>query len=440
MWLVRRLVRLLLRIFYRRIEVVGLEHVPARGPLLVVANHGNGGIDGTLVMTTIPRRLAVLAKAPLFRNPVVGALLRHFGAIPVHRPQDATTPRGRPDNAAMFSDAFATLSCGGGLLIFPEGTSHTDPMLRPVRTGAARIALGTGARDLTILPVGLTYDAPRTFRGGHALVAIGEPLVAGAPVGAGVDDEEAVRALTERIAAALRRQIVEAEDRDTLRLADLVERLWRDETSEPSTAARVEWVRRALNAARYVGERDPARLAAFRRAVEEYARDVGPAGDVEERYPASAVLRYTLRESAALGLSLPLALVGLALNVVPYRLTGRLVRGASVDEDMEASFKLGIGAALFPLAWSAEAVIVWLVGGPVALLAFLVVLIPSTVLALAWDERRARVRRDVGSFTRFLLRPDLHARLVARRRALIAELRALADAVPPEILTGEARS
>ena len=39
----RALVRLMLRIFFRRIEVVGLEHVPARGPLLVVATHGNGG-------------------------------------------------------------------------------------------------------------------------------------------------------------------------------------------------------------------------------------------------------------------------------------------------------------------------------------------------------------------------------------------------------------
>ena len=64
--LLRALARLLLTIFYRRIEVVGLEHLPARGPVIVVANHHNGAIDSALLLSMIPRPLAIIAQAPLF--------------------------------------------------------------------------------------------------------------------------------------------------------------------------------------------------------------------------------------------------------------------------------------------------------------------------------------------------------------------------------------
>ncbi|HYB41337.1 MAG TPA: 1-acyl-sn-glycerol-3-phosphate acyltransferase, partial [Candidatus Methylomirabilis sp.] len=74
--IVRFLARLLLGLFYRRIEVVGGEHIPHSGPLIIAANHHNALVDPMLVMAAIPRSLTILAAAPLFRNPVMGPLLR----------------------------------------------------------------------------------------------------------------------------------------------------------------------------------------------------------------------------------------------------------------------------------------------------------------------------------------------------------------------------
>ncbi len=175
--------RFLAGLFYRRVEVAGLERVPLSGPLIVAANHHQGLMDGILLTAALPRRLCPIAKAPLFRYPVIGQLARLAGAIPVHRRQDSG---GRAaDNQAMFGAAERALGQGAAILIFPEGGSQPEPALMPLRTGTARLVLGSGwvaDRELrrpaatTLLPVGLMFHEPGTFRVGTALVLIGEPV------------------------------------------------------------------------------------------------------------------------------------------------------------------------------------------------------------------------------------------------------------------------
>src|SRR2546430_13974837 len=87
--LVRGFVRLLLWLFYRRVDVVGAERIPSRGPLIIVANHHNSLVDPMLIMGTFPRRITAVAKAPLFRHPLIGPFLRAVGALPVHRREEA---------------------------------------------------------------------------------------------------------------------------------------------------------------------------------------------------------------------------------------------------------------------------------------------------------------------------------------------------------------
>src|SRR3989449_940863 len=136
----RALFALILRIFFRRIEVSGAERVPPHGAVIFVVNHPSGLIDPAFLLCLAPRRVSLLAKAPLFRMPVIGFFCRAFEAIPVHRRQDAGSDPAQ--NRETFDTARAVLARGGAIAIFPEGTSHSDPKLRPVKTGAARIAFG----------------------------------------------------------------------------------------------------------------------------------------------------------------------------------------------------------------------------------------------------------------------------------------------------------
>src|ERR1041384_2099655 len=155
--LLSSLLRLAIRIFFRRVEIVGAERVPAQGPVVFVLNHPNGLIDPAVLLCLAPRRVSFLAKAPLFRMPLVGLWCRAFDAIPVHRKQDPGAEMTR--NRETFDAARGVLVRGGAIALFPEGTSHSDPKLKPLKTGAARIALGAAAAlpqdlPLTIVPAG----------------------------------------------------------------------------------------------------------------------------------------------------------------------------------------------------------------------------------------------------------------------------------------------
>ena len=142
--LVRTLSRVLLKLFYDRIDVVGAEHVPATGPLIVAANHHNSVVDAMLLLAVIPRRLRTLAKAPLFNHPLIGPFLRLMGAlrstvarrrgtIPRAMPLCSPPRRQRSAPAGRSSSSRRGDSAGAR----PPGDPHRHGAHTPRRGGAS---------------------------------------------------------------------------------------------------------------------------------------------------------------------------------------------------------------------------------------------------------------------------------------------------------------
>lgn len=430
--LVRVVAVLLLWLFYRRIETIHAERIPATGPVVIAANHHNALVDAMLIVASVPRRITPLAKAPLFRHPLIGPFLRLVGAVRVHRRVDGADPR---ENAAMFAAAVAALRAGGALLIFPEGTSQPRPMLMPLRTGAARIVLCAAADGVSValVPVGLVFDEPGTFRAGSALLSVGPPVATDEVRRQyGEAPERAVRALTERLAEAIRAQIVEAEDHHTLELLGTLERAWRHERGEPGrveAAASLAWRRDVMGAARALAERAPGRVAAFRHHLERYAERLRESGlrdgQLGQRYTARMVTRYALSNALNLAVMLPLALAGMVAHAVPYALTDLVARRLMDTAEEEATNKMAAGLVLYPVSWLVEGWLVWRWAGGRALAVFAVLLLPCGLVALAWRERLSRVRRQARAFGRFLVDRQREHGLLAERRALVEEAEAL---------------
>jgi 1-acyl-sn-glycerol-3-phosphate acyltransferase len=205
------LARLLALGFFRRIEVEGAEHLPERGrPALFTVSHLNGFVDPVVFVAGVRRFPRFVAKRTLWKVWPAVPLLRLAGVIPVARRQDTTDTS---SNVSSFAACHRALAKGQSVAIFPEGTTHDRLELSPIRTGAARIALGAraqGVAGIAIVPVGILYENKFRLRS-RALVRIGPPidldhvaggLVPGRPAG-GEDDHDAVHALTDDLAERL---------------------------------------------------------------------------------------------------------------------------------------------------------------------------------------------------------------------------------------------
>ena len=430
------LARFVLGVFFRRVEVVGSERLPSKGPLVVVANHLNGLIDPLFLLGTLRLPVRFLGKSTLWRIPVLGFLLRQAQAIPVYRRQDPGVDPER--NLETFARCHELLAAGGMIALFPEGVSHDEPGLQPLKTGAARIALESeqrfGPLGVRILPVGLTFSAKTRFRS-RALVVVGEPIDPEPERRAATSDPAAAaRALTARIDEGLRRVTLNHETWEEARLVERAADLFRAaEDGLPASRALADEFRlqqALLAGSESLAPRHPGRLAALAEAVAGYDRLLRVAGVRDEHvaaaYPLGEVAAFVARSLAAMLLRLPVALVGAVANVVPYQLA-RLASSWVRDEaDQISTYKVYPSLLLYPATWIAEAVAMGHAAGPWAGLATLLLAPATGWVALRTFEDQLRLARETRVFLLLHTRRGLWRELRGRREAIRQELAALA--------------
>lgn len=334
-----RLFRFMIEVFYRRVEVAGLEHVPRDAPVIFAVNHPNGLIDPLFVLCYAPREVSFLAKAPLFRYPLIGWFARLFDSIPVYRKQDNVTG----SNEETFARAREILNRGGGVAIFPEGTTHSDARLRELKTGAARIALGASLPDLVIVPVGI-YSAKGTFRS-DVLVLYGAPLK--------VTAQQTVEELTGDIERGLAEVTLQADSRAALELVEHAENIFSDRTGVTDEfALRKQFV----EGYHYLCEHDPERLARLSSEVTRFAEELRRA----KLEPHELVLRFRASTIVRVIVQLPVAAAGALLNYPTYRLVGFLAkRFARGETELMATIKFIGSLLLYPLTWLAYAIVAY---------------------------------------------------------------------------------
>ena len=323
-------IRILARVFFRRIEIAGA--VPPGVPIIFAVNHPNALIDPLFLLCFAPRPVSFLAKAPLFRTFFIGWFVRAFDSIPVYRKQDNVSTS---SNRETFAKARSILASGGAVALFPEGTTHSDPKLRELKSGAARIALGASIR-VFVIPTGLYYTSKQTFRS-SALMLFGDPIaVDPQPVDeAGEPPAAAVEALTERIEAALAEVTLQAESHDALDLIARAERIFSAGT-RLTLAQELELRKRFVEGYAYFCEHDPERVQRLAAAITQI--DPPP---------------RTGRVRARFLFLLPLGFIGAIIHWPVYRLIDLIAKRQ--DTEMAATVKFIGGMVLYPLWWIAIA-------------------------------------------------------------------------------------
>lgn len=437
--LVRFVLVALVRLFYPRIELEGREKVPTTGPVIFLANHPNGLVDPLIVQIASGRRCSFLGKSTLFNNPIFRVLMAAFDGIPVYRAKDVGQGGGdMSQNEKTFSLCRQRLAKSGAIALFPEGVSHSDPHLKPLKTGAARIALSAEAENnfglgLMIVPVGLYYEQKAIFRS-RVVARVGQVIDVRTFAEKYRENERStVEELTDSIRDCLEDVVLQAETKELLEgVARIAVFTAEDESARDDLGEQTDRAQQLLDGYRQLQMREPEKLNQIVSHAQAYMRILRALGVSDPwavevgRVGLGAVIRTSLK----LVFLFPFALIGALLAWVPYRLTRDIAKWYSKDDDdILGTVKLLGGILFIGSTWIVEAVLAaYFVGWQAALV--LAILAPITGYAsLHFDETTTDAFEALRHLWIRVNNPKIALRLIERRKALANEVASALRAV-----------
>ena len=341
--------------FFRRIEVAGLENVPADGPVIFAGNHPNALMDGFLLIARCGRwPVYFLASARLWEYRLLRPMLAAVGAVPVYRREDHS---GQVDNQDAFDRLYEVIEGGDCVGIFPEGASHVEPQLLKLKTGTARVALTATARGrahVVIVPVGLNYIHRHRFRS-QVFIEFGEPIDIEERWVADfrADEQQAVRALTTVLEDALRRVTVNAPDWSILQFTQTARRLYKPAAARLGPGDYVELNRRFVE--RYLALSDEPEFQAFRKDLEDYQARLELLGLKDHHLRRTITAGYALRKvvlrSLIMFALLPFAIPGAVLHLPVGWVAAYVGERFSYEYDDIATLKVFATILLLPILY-----------------------------------------------------------------------------------------
>ena len=443
--------------YYADVVVQGRERIPSHGPLIITANHPNALVDALVVGTTMHRRVLLTAKATLFENPVLAAVLRVVGVVPLRRAKDERDAAGTI-SASRNSDAFRlvtrALERQGAVLVFPEGISHDEPSLAPLKTGAARMALtaaADGVRGVRILPFGMIFEEKERPRS-RVLVRIDEPidvdewlLAAGEPDATRLtaDIDSAMRRVTLNFAseARARRAIALARALASIAEEPLSVGQARSLATEAELAHRIDKVTDALAGAAPETVRQADALIARVESLEaRFAERHVTLADVHISPRMRHGARFVVREGGLAVVTFPVALLGRLTHWVPLRLARVLALQATAKDpsrDQPAMRTIVLGL-VFVLVWYAiQGVFLTRWFGVMAALLWLVAIFLAARVDFVLRDRLRRGWMRARSYLALRADPAFREAALEEIQRVVAEALVLEQRlVPPPVAVG----
>ncbi len=419
--------RLVVRVFYRKFEVVGIEHLPAEQGIILCANHVNALADAVVLQAATAKAIRPLARSGLFDNPVLKPILRLIGAVPIYRRSDPGV--NADNNKDTFKRCYELLAEGETLIIFPEGQSHDVPQLTALKTGAARLALETiqvTDKEPALIPVGLTFPEKGRFRSA-VLVQFGKPIDLSLPEDE--TDEQRVIELTERIRNGLEEITLNAESWEEVNLVTRVERFFafrHGKYRHRNLQQRLRAQQRLIDAQRLLAKHEPDQVRALIIQLKQFEKICRYCGvkdyQLNIEYKPTLIALYLLRMIWMLLVVFPVAAWGVLNCYLPYQLTKRLSRRFAKGTNQSDTANMVLGLFFFSAFWLLQIYLVSHYFGWMWMIVYAITLIVSSAVALTVRGEMRRIRENIRVFLLFIRRRDLMTYLRQKRQSLEKEL------------------
>ncbi len=422
-----RFCRLVVRIFYRRFEVTGIESIPSNTGIILCANHVNALVDVVVLQASTKLQIRPLARSGLFANPLLRPVLNLIGAVPIYRHNDPGSDTQK--NEDSFKRCYELLNENETIIIFPEGQSHSNPHINKLKTGAARIALGAmeiNENAPTVLPVGLTFSRKGKFRS-DVLVQYGNAI--NLLTAQNLESFAKAELVTDRIKQALAKVTLNADSWEDLYLITRLEKFFalrRGKYRKGQLKERFHALQRLIEAQRILRIYEPdkvrslvVQLRGFERLckccnIRDYHLTI--------QYKPFLVFVYFARIIAILFVGLPIAIWGTINSWVPYQLTRIVSRTIAKGPDQYDTASVSSGMFFFLLFWSTQSYFIYHYFGVKWCILYLFSILISAPFALKLRKEYHIIFDNIKIFFLFMRKKQLKQYLETKRKEIELEL------------------
>jgi glycerol-3-phosphate O-acyltransferase / dihydroxyacetone phosphate acyltransferase len=359
--------RLALKVYFKKIHIVGKELIPNEGPFLIVANHPSSFLDPVSIAILVNQKISFLAGGFMFKNKIIASILRGLNMIAIYRAQD--NPEMMSGNEDVFKDCYKKLGKKGAIMIFPEGTSEMERRLRKIKTGAARIALGTEKENnyslgVKIVPIGLNYTKSSRFKS-ELTIVIGKPIeVLDYAAEHQKDEIAASKKLTQEIETKIREQIIIIDKQEYDELIERVESLYKTKLikttrlDENKDIAKIKISQGIVKAVKHFQQTDMVLFDNMRMKIDRYFQKLETANlsdrNIEQNTQPKNLFIYLIKSIGILILGFPIWLFGIINSYIPYKLPRFIALKVTDSEAFYGALLMSFGVLSFILFYGLE--------------------------------------------------------------------------------------
>jgi 1-acyl-sn-glycerol-3-phosphate acyltransferase len=346
-----------LRIYYKRIDIRNIERLKVSGPSILIANHPNTLMDALLISYVSRQEVYFLAKATLFNTKIKLWLLKKMYMIPINRPGERQI--NGVHNTNSFEACFKILEQGKRIVIFPEGSSFKERVLRQLKTGAARIALDLekkhdGKLGILVIPIGINYSDAERFQS-SILVSVGEPIKAADFLeDYHKDFVNTSREMTKLFRLRLEELLILAHDDQEDKLFEVLREILASRylLKEKDDFSFLNELKTALTKIRVTDPEKYQDLIKLAYEIKWQNEKMAIRADFADRRFRSVIfLRQLMFSLIGLFIAFPVFIYGFIHNGLQYHLTDKLILRVTKEVEYYAPLAVMIGIILYPLTY-----------------------------------------------------------------------------------------
>src|SRR5690554_135996 len=352
-----------IRLYYNEIRVNNKQFLAAGNkPMIIIANHPNTLMDAWVIGMVCNQPIYYMAKATLFDSKFKLKLLTSLNMIFINRKGEGIIKGVNKEDS--LSECYKVLSEGKTLVIFREGTSYKERVLRELKTGTARIALETerlnnGKLDLQVVAVGINYSQPERFRS-NIFIDINQPRsVMDHYYHYLTDRKGAIHSLTDQFRSRLEKVLVTTETKEE---EEFLEEIYKVLNTK-YVPSQDKGVQRQVNELKDIKNQldemkliQPWRLDEVKqkmKAINWKLEKMHVRADfLDRKFRSTLFLRQIVTSLAFILFALPLAVFGIIHNIFQYLFTDCLVPKLSKDIEYFAPLAILVGFILYPLSYT----------------------------------------------------------------------------------------